>query len=480
MISITFHHGGQFTKDTSGLCYSSGSEFGIENIDPDKLSRMELVYMLEEKQIVSVKELWFKTDGMELKDGLHEIRSDQDILLLCDNVGSRRVVDVYAVKDDEISPHNLPKVQSKKPKRKSPSTSVPKKPLSITLKDSSASPSTRVKKKQQKAPSTSVPRKPPKKLHPQPVSSLQLVPYVPPRSVQAEKVVEPSEDDSSGSDDEVNGSDSSDLGSDYLPTPFDNSSDEDDEVFEQSVDNQVNDYGVTEEENFEDEDDVFNLRVEDDVYGVDSTGDEGCKKPRYPQFNHLVDFKAKIHLCSGMIFGSHEIFRKALRQFAIENGFDFYYLHNDVNRVSAYCVHKCKCPLVKNGRKLCIPGCKDKLCGFKAKGRIMKCDGSFQMKSFVAKHDCGWQHMNRKVTSVWLAEKYLEHYRDDPQWRIKAFIAAVQRDYNVVISYHKAWRARVRAMIKTQGYAPKQYAKIYDYAAEILKRNKGSSVFIKA
>ena len=227
------------------------------------------------------------------------------------------------------------------------------------------------------------------------------------------------------------------------------------------------------------EDDVFNIRVDDDDCGSQSTGDEWPRKPRYPQFNPLVDFNGKVQLSSGMRFGSNLIFRKALRQFAIENGFNYYYLHNDKKRVSAYCIHKCKCPL-KHGRKQCKEGCKDNFCGFRAKGRRMKADGSFQMKSFDPKHECGWQHSNSKVTSVWLAEKYLEHYRDDPQWRIKCFISTVSREYNVNISYHTAWRTRVRAILQTQGYAPKQYARLYDYAAELLKRNKGSSIFIRA
>ena len=77
-----------------------------------------------------------------------------------------------------------------------------------------------------------------------------------------------------------------------------------------------------------------------------------------------------------MLFGSNEIFRETLRQFAVQPGFDYYYLHNDSQRVSAYCVKKCKCPL-KGVRKVCIQGCTNNLCGFKAKGRVMKCDGSF-------------------------------------------------------------------------------------------------------
>lgn len=67
-----------------------------------------------------------------------------------------------------------------------------------------------------------------------------------------------------------------------------------------------------------------------------------------------------------------------------------------------------------HGRKMCKAGCKDELCSFKAKGRSMGSDGTFQMKSFEPKHLCGWKDKNTKVIAMWLADKYLKHYRDDP------------------------------------------------------------------
>lgn len=196
--------------------------------------------------------------------------------------------------------------------------------------------------------------------------------------------------------------------------------------------------------------DVFQKVIDSDGY-LSYSGEDGQEHQRYPEFNPLVDFKNKIVLKPGMKFGSNDVFRKALRQFAVENGFDYYYLHNDKKKISAYCKRKCECPVV-HGRVVCT--CNTSLCTFKALARKMGSDGTFQLKSFEPGHNCGWRDKNSKVTSVWLAEKYLQHYKIDAKWRVKCFVQFVKMEYGVEISYSQGWRAKVRALLQTQGHAP--------------------------
>lgn len=198
--------------------------------------------------------------------------------------------------------------------------------------------------------------------------------------------------DSDSDDEEILGSESLSDDSDIekLSNPFDDIlEDEDDDLeFDQNVDYNVYDENVHGDPNVQFEEDVFNIRVKRDDFGSCSSGSDGVPRVRYPQLNPLVDFNSKIHLLTGMKFGTNDVFKRALRQFAIENDFDYYYLHNDNKRVSAYCINKCHCPL-KHDRKKCKPGCKEDRCSFKAKARRMRNDGTFQMKSFVPKHYCG-------------------------------------------------------------------------------------------
>lgn len=62
---------------------------------------------------------------------------------------------------------------------------------------------------------------------------------------------------------------------------------------------------------------------------------------------------------------------------------------------------------------------------------------------------------------------------------MSTFISVVKRDYGVDINYTQAWRARFRAYLMTQANSSAQYAKVWDYAASLIKWNRGSSAFVK-
>ena len=196
-----FQHGGLFKLVEGLLCYDRKKSFGIQDIDPDKLSRIELIGMLDEKQVDNVKELWYCKNGMKMSDGLVEINGDKDILELCQNVGSNNSVDVFVVREGENSPNNLQMDQS-----------TPQN----TSKSSKSSTPKRIKQKAQKPPT--IPRRrstrkltkptlPQAILKPPTLSPTlsAVVPFVPPQIPQIEEVVEPQFQDhqSSSSDTEA-------------------------------------------------------------------------------------------------------------------------------------------------------------------------------------------------------------------------------------------------------------------------------------
>ncbi|XP_074278885.1 uncharacterized protein LOC141602566 [Silene latifolia] len=85
---------------------------------------------------------------------------------------------------------------------------------------------------------------------------------------------------------------------------------------------------------------------------------------------------------------------------------------------------------------------------------------------------------NRKVTSEFLAEKYIEFFRDNLDWKLKKFQSSVLRELGVHVSYMKCWLARARAKLIIYGNGSDQYAHVWDYAAAIIKHNRGSSAFV--
>jgi hypothetical protein len=70
--------------------------------------------------------------------------------------------------------------------------------------------------------------------------------------------------------------------------------------------------------------------------------DEGNKRKRYRKFHGPQDLKVPIELECEMLFTNSCAFKRALKNFAVHNGFDFLYKHYDKGWVSAiWKIHAC-------------------------------------------------------------------------------------------------------------------------------------------
>jgi len=98
---------------------------------------------------------------------------------------------------------------------------------------------------------------------------------------------------------------------------------------------------------------------------------------------------------------------------------------------------------------------------------------AFEIKTFVPTHNCGTHHKNKKANMHWIAEQYLESFRDDPTWIVHALREQVKRDYNIKIPKWVAYRAKTIAM-KVYGSEVEHYQNSRDYAAAVHKWNQGS------
>ncbi|XP_074288028.1 uncharacterized protein LOC141613187 [Silene latifolia] len=198
-----------------------------------------------------------------------------------------------------------------------------------------------------------------------------------------------------------------------------------------------------------------------------------------PIFNLEVDFKKEIVLKLGLKFPTVVDLRLALKQYAIENGDDFFYLHNGRKKLSAYCVNKCdyEWDNVRSKVKACTCNNPDK-CLFRVCAAITHSEDAIQIKGMGLEHSCAFSTYTRQVTSEFLAAKYLEDWRIRPSWKLKEFKAQVYKDLLVEVGYSKLWRARDRAKLLIHGNASDEYKIVYDYAQVIEKYNPGSSTHV--
>ena len=217
------------------------------------------------------------------------------------------------------------------------------------------------------------------------------------------------------------------------------------------------------------------LESDDDLgaLNVDEEGIVSCAT-----FNPEVDFKGKINLSLGLKFPSIYVFRKALRYHAIECGYNYYYLHNGRSRITVYCYNRCDCLKSKARIVNCVCG-KDKRCYFKVHAKKLKDEETFQIRSYIPEHTCGHQHINNKVTALYLAEKYVEDWRENPNWDLRAFKKRVNRELGCEVKYSKCYMAKRIAKKMIVGDASEEYSRVWDYAEAIRRFNPGSTAIVK-
>ncbi|KAL6321992.1 hypothetical protein AAG906_035912 [Vitis piasezkii] len=136
---------------------------------------------------------------------------------------------------------------------------------------------------------------------------------------------------------------------------------------------------------------------------------------------------------------------------------DFEYKHNDKWRVTTVCKKKC---------------------GWKIHASQTQMGDAFQIKSFKSIHTCGKDHKNSKISSRWLANKYLPFFRDDHTWT-KCIERCVFRDHEVDVTLDQCYKVKRMAFKMIHGVEEKQYERLWDYVAAIRKWNVGSTVKIQ-
>ncbi|KAK8716727.1 hypothetical protein V6N13_044029 [Hibiscus sabdariffa] len=102
-------------------------------------------------------------------------------------------------------------------------------------------------------------------------------------------------------------------------------------------------------------------------------------------------------------------------------------------------------------------------------------DNTWQIKAFVGEHKCNRDTKNRNCTSKWLAREYIEKFIVEPNYSAKSLKKDVMKDHILQVPRSKCIRAKKMALEMIHGNQEKQYARIYDYLAELRGTNSGTT-----
>jgi hypothetical protein len=198
--------------------------------------------------------------------------------------------------------------------------------------------------------------------------------------------------------------------------------------------------------------------------GLSSLGDsdsDGVKPKKYRQFNEKHDLTRPIKLALGDQFRDAYEFKRALKTFAVQNGFDYYYRHNDLGRVSAIC-----------------RGHEQNDCKWRIHASIDATRACFQIKTLYPTHTCGIQYENTRCDVEYLVRVYKKDFKDDPTWTPYALQQRVKRDLNIDVPVDRCYRAKKEALRLIFGSHSSQYRLTRRYALAILSTNPGSSAYV--
>lgn len=190
---------------------------------------------------------------------------------------------------------------------------------------------------------------------------------------------------------------------------------------------------------------------ENELHSLDGSS-EGEDEISYPEFNEDLDM-VKPELKVGMKFTNAQVFREALREWSVQNGYDIKYKRKENARITA---------LGKND------------CGWRIHASPMEREKTFQIKSLNPIHKCGRSYNNHLVTSRYLSKKYVEKLRDDPEWKLVPMQRTIQRDLMVNVTRTQVYRAKKKAKIVIEGDHKKQYARLWDYCETVRRYNPNS------
>lgn len=431
-INIRLYYGGQFNKTTYERCPNVALRyFGVAlRLNVEEVCYFEFVYWIKtDLGYNDVGEIWYRKHGCSLHTGRAKVTSDKDIPDFLAAPEKDGFYHLYLVQPENVSGDSK-RSESNTLNNSScgPHENLNTHNLSFEISPQKTSehisqPNQAVQQHSQKKPHTPKSLLEPRFREKLPIISTKKKPacvskHIPQTEEEEQPDLVEGTDVDEGSEEDTDVDDS-----DVLLSDDDYEDQNDDDLFNEFVDEGIeesvthslrhlrgeegrlsdNDDVVVEGDGFAVPDEVELNDSDDEKLSIIGSDDEG---PHYPVFNQDTDLKGTIVFIKGLKFADNNLFRKALQWQAIQRGYNYFFLHNNNSRVSVYCAQRCGCPVQKGRILKCTCKVKNK-CRIKIHCKKLKKEESWQIKSIRPDHICEHQTNNPKLTSQYLAERYL-------------------------------------------------------------------------
>ena len=195
--------------------------------------------------------------------------------------------------------------------------------------------------------------------------------------------------------------------------------------------------------------------LEDDLVSMDGSDDE--QVPEQVEFNAKSDMR-NVVLKKEMKFPNANVFRAALREYAIKKPVDIKFKLNERTKISVHC---------KNG------------CGWRCYASQISGELTFQIKTLTDDCTCPKSFKNSQATSAYVAKRFIEDFSKNPNWELSGVHNHVMQNLSVDLSVNQVYRSKRKAKDLINGDEQLQYGVLRDYAHMIHTVDKGSRVILQ-
>ncbi|RYR55543.1 hypothetical protein Ahy_A06g030739 [Arachis hypogaea] len=195
-----------------------------------------------------------------------------------------------------------------------------------------------------------------------------------------------------------------------------------------------------------DEDDGYDSEGLWDVPVSDDEGDPLFRRyPVYKGLKNMKEYKWEV----GTMYVDRNAFKECVTSYAVHSGRGIWFSKCDSHRCKAVCKEGCK---------------------WFAYCHKMKREDSWQLTSCYKKHTCSKATKIGIMSSQWLSKAFMKKICENPKIKLRSLIKKAHSKWNVDLTMTKAARVKQQALDEINGTYGEQYRRIYDYAAELLRK----------
>ncbi|PRQ20047.1 putative transcription factor interactor and regulator CCHC(Zn) family [Rosa chinensis] len=209
---------------------------------------------------------------------------------------------------------------------------------------------------------------------------------------------------------------------------------------------------------FQDNEEMFGVADSDEERPGPALNSDGEEDVIFPEFNPKTDMQNPV-FCKGMIFGTSAILREAIRERAIRDGWEVYFIKNDKTRVRAIC--------------------RAQDCPFELYASRMQHESSVQIKTYEHEHNCSRKFESCMLSAKYLTKRFMERIKLNTGWKTESLAQTMSSEVRVKVSKQMAYRVKKAAILALEGTIKEQYARLRDYGNELKRVDPSTTIDIK-